>query len=440
MGDYVNIGAGNAGDAFYRYKMPKLQSKVEGRGNGVKTNVMNCVEVSRALGRPPALTTKYFGCTLGAQSRFNEESGQSIVNGSFHTSELVSTLEGFIKTFVQCYKCGNPETVMEVDKRENITMTCKACGHVSTVPPNHKLCTFILKNPPKKKKKDKKDKALDKLEKKKSKKEKKDKERDGDDDKKEKKRKKKEKKERERLEAEKAARDASPSPPGGSPGADGDDDDDDDDDDGVQWTSDTSADAVAKRLASQNLSDNFQGEGAPAADAAPEAPAAEAADAAPQKPTAAEIVAMVRAKIAEKAKPVDTAKELFHLADTAEEGVRLLVEAILGEVDGKEFERTLTKARKYLKVVNTTEAKQMSIVCALEHFLAAVKPAECKNVGFGLKVFYEEDIVEEEIINAWYAQPGAAASMGVAADAAAKVRKFAAPFMDWMNAPESDSD
>merc|ERR1719181_1240384 len=144
---------------------------------------------------------------------------------------------------------------------------------------------------------------------------------------------------------------------------------------------------------------------------------------------------MVRAKIAEKAKPVDTAKELFHLADTAEEGVRLLVEAILGEVDGKEFERTLTKARKYLKVVNTTEAKQMSIVCALEHFLAAVKPAECKNVGFGLKVFYEE-----EIVHAWYAQPGAAASMGVAADAAAKVRKFAAPFMDWMNAPESDSD
>ena len=33
--------------------MPRLQAKVEGKGNGVKTVIPNMVEIARALGRPP---------------------------------------------------------------------------------------------------------------------------------------------------------------------------------------------------------------------------------------------------------------------------------------------------------------------------------------------------------------------------------------------------
>ena len=43
-----------AGDQFYRYKMPAVQAKIEGRGNGIKTNVVNMVDVAKALARPPA--------------------------------------------------------------------------------------------------------------------------------------------------------------------------------------------------------------------------------------------------------------------------------------------------------------------------------------------------------------------------------------------------
>lgn len=60
-------------DIFYRYKMPRLQAKVEGKGNGIKTVLVNMAEVARAIGRPATYPTKYFGCELGAQTQFDHK-------------------------------------------------------------------------------------------------------------------------------------------------------------------------------------------------------------------------------------------------------------------------------------------------------------------------------------------------------------------------------
>ncbi len=90
---------------------------------------------------------KYFGCELGAQTNYDKSSGTSIVNGAHDQKKLVELLEGFIKKYVQCYSCGNPETMVKI-KRDFIHLKCKACGYVSDVDMRHKLNTFILKNPP----------------------------------------------------------------------------------------------------------------------------------------------------------------------------------------------------------------------------------------------------------------------------------------------------
>jgi len=136
-------------DAFYRYKMPRLQAKVEGKGNGIKTVIVNMADVAKAIGRPATYPTKYFGCELGAQTQFDYKNDRFIVNGSHDASKLQDLLDGFIRKFVLCPGCDNPETELLVStKKGTISQGCKACGFHGPLEFNHKLNTYILKNPP----------------------------------------------------------------------------------------------------------------------------------------------------------------------------------------------------------------------------------------------------------------------------------------------------
>lgn len=152
MAAVINI-AGQSGvnsqDSFYRYKMPQLLVKVEGKGNGIKTVIPNMVDIAKALARPPTYPTKFFGCELGAQTTFDEKNERYIVNGAHDASRLRELLAGFIDKFVLCPSCKNPETDLHIDgKKQIIFRDCKACGHRQDVDMKHKLTTFILRNPP----------------------------------------------------------------------------------------------------------------------------------------------------------------------------------------------------------------------------------------------------------------------------------------------------
>jgi translation initiation factor 5 len=148
--------------------MPVLLTKIEGRGNGIKTVIPNMEDVARALNRPPTceyrplqdvrveLTlpdpTKFFGFELGAQTTINND--RYIVNGAHQADRLRELLDSFIDKFVLCPSCKNPETEIIIKGKsghEEMIRDCKACGANTRMDMRHKLITFILKNPPKEK-------------------------------------------------------------------------------------------------------------------------------------------------------------------------------------------------------------------------------------------------------------------------------------------------
>jgi translation initiation factor 5 len=138
--------------------MPILTTKIEGKGNGIKTVIPNMSDVARALSRPPTYTTKFFGCELGAQTTFDEKNDRYIVNGAHDANRLRELLDVFIDKFVLCKSCKNPETeliVQKLGRNEEIIRDCKACGERTDIDMRHRLTTFIVKNPPVKVKKGK---------------------------------------------------------------------------------------------------------------------------------------------------------------------------------------------------------------------------------------------------------------------------------------------
>ena len=90
--------------------------------------------------------TKYFGCELGAQTQFDIKAERYIVNGCHDAGKMQDMLDGFIKKFVLCEKCENPETSFKIlEKKGTIKSTCAACGHSFMIDMRHKLTTYIIK-------------------------------------------------------------------------------------------------------------------------------------------------------------------------------------------------------------------------------------------------------------------------------------------------------
>lgn len=129
----------NIKDDFYRYKMPALQIKKEGKSQ--KTVLVNLTEIAKDLKRNPSVILKYLSIELGAQTK-SEKNGYKI-NGNFSADDLQTLIFDFIDKYVLCLQCNNPETFFIEDKNGNLLRECYACGYKSKT--DNKLKNIILK-------------------------------------------------------------------------------------------------------------------------------------------------------------------------------------------------------------------------------------------------------------------------------------------------------
>lgn len=137
-------------DPNYRYQMPAAQLKIEGKGNGIKTNIVNMIEIAKALRVPTEYPLKFLGHELGSQTIFKEKGNDvtTIINGSFTEDEIKKSMDKFIEKYLLCPKCKYPELVLRV-KSKVVGGKCNACGGRFDVDNVHKFAAYIVKNPPK---------------------------------------------------------------------------------------------------------------------------------------------------------------------------------------------------------------------------------------------------------------------------------------------------
>ncbi|CAI9105141.1 OLC1v1004000C1 [Oldenlandia corymbosa var. corymbosa] len=94
---------------------------------------------------PASYPTKYFGIELGTQSRFDERTQASLLDGFNDAAKLDSLLHCKCGRF---YFCKKPKAIMAINKKQMIELRCVACGLGSNLDMNDKLATFNLNNPP----------------------------------------------------------------------------------------------------------------------------------------------------------------------------------------------------------------------------------------------------------------------------------------------------
>ncbi|PLB48974.1 eukaryotic translation initiation factor 5 [Aspergillus steynii IBT 23096] len=413
----VNIRR-DVSDPFYRYKMERLQSKIEGKGNGIKTVVVNLNSVAQSLSRPPSYVIKYFGFELGAQANAKPTDDRWIINGAHDAAKLQDYLDGFITKFVLCKKCKNPETDVII-KDDKIVLDCKACGQRSDVDPRLKLSTFITRNTPSKGgKKDKGDKKA-------------------------------------RRERKKKNDEAANGDNNGSPGDSNSDNGDENGDDALAANSD---DELTRRIQSEAKgieADEIEDDDW-AVDVSEEAVKARAKDLpddlkrslvledadedGADGPSAYDELGSWILNTATEKGGVTKVGDVDIYMKAKEYGIESkhkTVAVLAQTIFDEKIVKQIASRAGLLKKLITSERHEKAFLGGTERFVGKDRPELLAQISPILLGYYENDLVSEETLKAWGSK---ASKKYVDISTSKKVRKAAEPFLQWLETAESEEE
>ncbi|ERE79840.1 eukaryotic translation initiation factor 5-like protein [Cricetulus griseus] len=295
-----------------------------------------------------------------------------------------------LKKFVLCPECENPETDLHVNpKKQTIGNSCKACGYRGMLDTHHKLCTFILKNPP-----ENSDSGTGKKEKVKKNRKGKDKEN-----------------------GSVSSSETPPPPPNeGSPPPHAVEEEEDDD-----WGEDTTEEAQRRRMDEISdrakvltLSDDLER-------------------------TIEERVNILFEFVKEKKEEgiIDSSdKEIVAEAerlDVKAMGPLVLTEVLFNE---KIREQIKKYRRHFLRFCRNNKKAQRYLLHGLECVVAMHQAQLISKIPHILKEMYDADLLEEEVIISWSEK---ASKKYVSKELAKEIRVKAEPFIKWLKEAEEES-
>lgn len=130
----INIDPQNE-DPFYRYQMPKVSIKHEGKKF---TIINNLDDISKSLNTQCDFLVKYLTTSLGSQMKKNK------LNGQFTEERIQKQIFNFIEEFILCKSCRNPETNLSCQSKKILQSSCTACGKTNIISSKNKTINFIL--------------------------------------------------------------------------------------------------------------------------------------------------------------------------------------------------------------------------------------------------------------------------------------------------------
>jgi len=349
-----NINENFSGDGHYRYKMPALEVREDGRSKQRKTWLNNLTDVAKSLRRDPELLVQWYA-TAGTTGGADVSAGYPrwYLKGQFSAKELQQKTRDFCSKLVVCPRCGDCGTRLystvhgsKKKPQRTIHLKCGACGFDgATKEQDAKLARHVAERD-----------AADV---------------DGTG-----------------LIAQQQHQDVpaamKPAKPRKSkkPAVEEEDDEE-------EWFIDTSAAAIAERRRGALAADKFAQEEVTGADKVEEGVAAAAVAASEEEAPAADAAA---------AEHVDEAVSIDEI-DASEKLLASLM-AHIGETKKMKQKKVLAAAEAWMaaELAVVREAKKSSLFTMLEHLPENVM----KHSSVVLKVMYDHDAVTEEDISAWH--------------------------------------
>lgn len=133
----ININP-DTDDCNYRYKMPKIQVRLAGRGNGSYTFLDNIDDVSIEINTPTNILLNFIGRSLGSSINIEKKT----ITGHYNFDIIKEEIYNYIRFFVLCQKCSIPEILPVVTgskKKKILNFKCSACGEQFEINSDKKL-------------------------------------------------------------------------------------------------------------------------------------------------------------------------------------------------------------------------------------------------------------------------------------------------------------